>query len=324
MEANQSQIAAIGAHIDRDAWLAERKTGIGGSEISAILGMHPYSTPLQIWERKMGFAEEQVETAAMRRGTILEPIAADLYAEQTGRAIRRQPMRRDKDNPHRLVTIDRQILACDERGTGVLEIKVPGFFAFEKIRDYGVPEYQVMQLQWAMGILGYQWGSYAAFHADGFELITFDIDFDPELFALMADGCDRWWQRHIVEGLRPGGEEEDETPVITVPEVRGRVVVRGDEEWQEAAQMLVEAKEMLDQAKEVYEQAESHIKHLIGEENEICEGGGYRASWAWCAGRKAFDKKLLQKAHPEINLSAFEKEGNAYRRFSIKPIAADQ
>lgn len=38
----------------REEWLAERKTFIGGSEASAILGLNPYKSNIEVWQEKTG------------------------------------------------------------------------------------------------------------------------------------------------------------------------------------------------------------------------------------------------------------------------------
>ncbi len=50
----------------------ERRTGIGASEIAAVVGLSPFDTPLTIYERKVGCAPEVEETIDMERGTFLE------------------------------------------------------------------------------------------------------------------------------------------------------------------------------------------------------------------------------------------------------------
>lgn len=37
----------------REEWLEERKTGIGGSDASAIVGLNPYSDNIKLWESKL-------------------------------------------------------------------------------------------------------------------------------------------------------------------------------------------------------------------------------------------------------------------------------
>ncbi|SMC38232.1 YqaJ viral recombinase family protein [Papillibacter cinnamivorans] len=40
-------------------WLVARKTGIGGSDAAAIVGMNPYKTNVQLWEEKTGLREPE-------------------------------------------------------------------------------------------------------------------------------------------------------------------------------------------------------------------------------------------------------------------------
>lgn len=39
---------------DREAWLQARAGRIGGSDASAILGMNPYRTNIELWQIKTG------------------------------------------------------------------------------------------------------------------------------------------------------------------------------------------------------------------------------------------------------------------------------
>lgn len=39
---------------NRDEWLKNRMHGIGGSEVSAVIGCNPYLTNVELWERKTG------------------------------------------------------------------------------------------------------------------------------------------------------------------------------------------------------------------------------------------------------------------------------
>ena len=58
---------------ERTAWLNERRKGIGGSDVAAIIGLSPWTTPLDIYEQKLGIALPSEETEAMYWGTALEP-----------------------------------------------------------------------------------------------------------------------------------------------------------------------------------------------------------------------------------------------------------
>ena len=69
-----------------EEWLKARKTGIGGSDIAAILGLSPYRTPVDVWAEKTGRATAQDETLQMRFGRYAEEFVAREYTAKTGNA----------------------------------------------------------------------------------------------------------------------------------------------------------------------------------------------------------------------------------------------
>lgn len=64
-------------------WLEFRKGKIGASDAPKIYGSY-FSTPLELWERKIGLAPEQEETYPMRRGKALEDEARKSFEEAIG------------------------------------------------------------------------------------------------------------------------------------------------------------------------------------------------------------------------------------------------
>jgi putative phage-type endonuclease len=68
----------------RDEWLKNRKNGIGGSEISAVIGQNPYMTNIELWELKTGRKqpEDISEKPYIKYGTQAE-MKAKAEAEAT-------------------------------------------------------------------------------------------------------------------------------------------------------------------------------------------------------------------------------------------------
>ncbi len=66
-----------------DEWHAHRQTMRNASEAAAVLGISPWVTPYRLWLLKTGRATQEV-SAAMQRGTQLEPAARAAYELQTG------------------------------------------------------------------------------------------------------------------------------------------------------------------------------------------------------------------------------------------------
>ncbi len=66
----------------REEWLAARRNYIGGSDASAVLGMNPYKTNIQLWEEKVGMAvpEDISEKPYVIYGHQAEPLLRELFA----------------------------------------------------------------------------------------------------------------------------------------------------------------------------------------------------------------------------------------------------
>ena len=60
----------MNAVAERAAWLAERRSGIGGSDIAAILGLSPWKTAVDVWLDKTGQREDDTvgDAEAVRWG----------------------------------------------------------------------------------------------------------------------------------------------------------------------------------------------------------------------------------------------------------------
>jgi len=114
-------------------WHALRRQGIGGSDVSVILGLNPWKSPLALWQEKTGRSEPDTSSPseAAKWGTTLEPIVARelatrLHALDPELIVTRSPgqlVHRDRDwqrcNPDGLVRRGRKRVA-------LIEIKTVG------------------------------------------------------------------------------------------------------------------------------------------------------------------------------------------------------
>ena len=75
--------------LTREEWLAYRRTGIGGSDAAAVIGLNPYRSTIELYADKMGMMPEKEDNEAMRLGRDLEQYVADRFCEETGKKVRR-------------------------------------------------------------------------------------------------------------------------------------------------------------------------------------------------------------------------------------------
>lgn len=73
---------------DRTAWLADRRNGLGASDMPAVLGEDAYRSPLQVYMDKRGelpVSDEMAEAAEL--GLDLEPYLIAIYAKRYNRTV---------------------------------------------------------------------------------------------------------------------------------------------------------------------------------------------------------------------------------------------
>ena len=81
---------------NRAVWLQERRTGIGGSDVPAILGISPYGSPYSVWADKLGLLPERECSEAMRQGADLEAYVSRRFCEETGLKAHRKNQRKER------------------------------------------------------------------------------------------------------------------------------------------------------------------------------------------------------------------------------------
>lgn len=143
----------------REAWLKNRMKGLGGSEISAVVGCNPYMTNLELWEIKTGRRqpEDISEKPYVIYGTQAEMHLRGLFRldfpEYTVEYIDNNSFRNDRF-PWAQASLDGWLTDQDGR-KGILEIKTSEVLSSmhkEKWRD-GIPQNYYCQTLLYMAVL---------------------------------------------------------------------------------------------------------------------------------------------------------------------------
>ena len=142
----------------REVWLQERKSGIGGSDAPAVLGVSSFKTQLELFNEKLGLADATQQTERMEWGLRLEGAIVEAYAEKTGRAVvKREPytITRSSKHPFMFATLDAEV-EDPKLGRGTLQAKCS-----EYDWDEETPTEYLVQIQHEMEVGGFNWGSLA-------------------------------------------------------------------------------------------------------------------------------------------------------------------
>jgi putative phage-type endonuclease len=200
----------------RDAWLDERRKGVGASEVAAILGVDPRRGPLAVYADKVAGKLGEPEEAWLAFGREVEGAIARGYARKTGRplhvldpyAIVRHPRL-----PVLGATLDAETEGSEQcpapgQGRGVLEAKAVGFHKRDEWGLATAPLPFVVQVQAQMACRGVTWGTLAALM--GGIAIADPVDMVPsaDFVEVMLLKVERFWW-HVTNQVPPA---PDPTP----------------------------------------------------------------------------------------------------------------
>jgi putative phage-type endonuclease len=194
------------ADADRADWLTARRSGIGSSDVPAILGLVEKKPPIKVYYDKIGADVDDAGEAAFW-GTVHEEPVARVWAMRNRSVIRRVGLVAHQDHPHWMTTLDRRVTECplseDTKTPCALEVKTRSAFKSAQWHA-GAPDDVTAQVLWQIAVNGYDHMHYAVliggneYHqgvirADQYEDITADI----------TTAVDKFWHEHVQARVEP-------------------------------------------------------------------------------------------------------------------------
>ncbi|MFF5655280.1 YqaJ viral recombinase family nuclease [[Kitasatospora] papulosa] len=193
------------ADAPEEAWHEARRSGIGGSDVAAILGLDKYRGPRHVFEAKHGRHLEM--DAALSEyaeiGQDIEQFVSYLFTKRSGiPAVPTPGTLVHVENEWMRANIDRYALDA-ESGAVVapVELKNRSEYQLDEWED-GVPDGPALQAHWYMAVGGWSYAWVAAL-VGGNKLRYHRIERDDEMTETLVDVCGSWFQRHVVEGFPP-------------------------------------------------------------------------------------------------------------------------
>lgn len=178
-------------------WLEERRTGIGGSDAAAVLGLDPYKTALEVYLEKRGEiqAPDLSTNRAVQWGTRLEAVVADYYADVMGITLM-QPATILRHPDHEFVVGNLDRFSPERRL--VLECKTAGLaFNLEGWGESGtdlVPERYLLQCMHYLLVTGYDRADIAVL-IGGQDFRIYHVARDEEMIESMLPRYCEFWER---------------------------------------------------------------------------------------------------------------------------------
>jgi putative phage-type endonuclease len=254
-------------------------------------------------------------TAPVYWGTLLEPIVAASYTQQTGRRVRKvNAVLQHPDRPWMLANIDREVIGASD--VQILECKTAGEFGARHWRD-GVPEYVQLQVQHQLAVTGKRAADVAVLLC-GQQLKVHRIERDDELIAKLMLLQERFWH-YVTTDTPPPADGSDSAAAALqylYPRDSGeRLDFSQDSQMAALFTDLQEARFQVDKYKQLEEQYKQKIQQAMGNASHATFDTG-SVSWKRSKDSTALDTKRLLADSPEL-LAQYSLTRAGSRRFLI-------
>lgn len=307
--------------IERTDWLEVRKQGIGGSDAAAAVGLSPYKSPLELWMEKTGRdadlprPDPQDTTEPVYWGTMLEPIVAASYTQQTGNKVRKvNAVLQHPSVPFMLANLDREIVGSPL--VQILECKTAGEFGAKLWKD-GVPEYVQLQVQHQLAVTGKQ-AAHVAVLLCGQKLEVHLVKRDDELISRLIALEAKFWQ-YVTSDTPPpadGSESADRALRLLYPGNSSTVDFSDDRNLSATFADLVNLRADIKAREAQAEKLKQAIQQAMGDASEARFETG-RVLFRRSQDSTTINTDLLLLNHPKLAVEyAITKPGT--RRFLIR------
>lgn len=282
--------------VDRMRWLAARRTGLGGSDASTLVGLNKYESRVELWEDKSGhlpLVDEQSEEAEM--GSLLEPVVRERFARVHDLEVRLVGMLRSTRWPWMLTNPDG--LCSDGLG---YEGKTCSIFLAHQWDDGQVADHAELQAQWCMAVTGlpaWHMACLIAGQRNVYRVVERDNDLIGDLIHIGHD----LWHNHVLTG-RPPAVDGSEACTSFLKHHYPNVLLDQAVEIEAADRdELLLAKEKTAQAekdaKHDHDEVKNRVRRLIGDRLRLECDGETVATWAHI---DKLDTKRFQAGEPEL------------------------
>jgi predicted phage-related endonuclease len=294
---------------ERQAWLTERKKGLGGTDIACIMmacadesekiGSFENST-FKLWSEKTGlFNTDDHDDSVLMRGRVMEKYVCEFYELHLGEGCKlwEEGLTWNPTRPRIFGTPDR-----------LVEHNGVRFGMDAKTRRYrrgwgdsgttDVPLDVEIQMRVYMEIFDAPyWDIATLFSLDDFRV--YRLERDKELGGSILDAAEEWWEKYVESEVPPSVDSTSAcTKVLSQlnPRVKDEPLRTATVAEKDLYEKILHVKEELKLNDNKKRELENILRAKIGDSPGI-EGV---ATWKLGKPRKVFDKNSFREAEPEM------------------------
>lgn len=242
---------------NRKEWLSIKENAIGGSEITAALGLNEYFSPYELWLHKTKQKEFKEPNMWMRRGNLNEYVLATLWEEDSGNRILKNSVKDvlyvHPEYPFILCTPDRRFYHKNG-GKRTLEIKSTYMRVDEPLKMW------IIQIQWEMMLTGDKYGEILWEYLDPRIVYkSMEVEANYELQEKLLNFAIEWWETHIANMEEPPLINSTDVS-LKFPEADEDKIIIGTDKIAEKYTVMVDLQQDIKQKTDTLESMKEEIK----------------------------------------------------------------
>ncbi len=181
----------------------DRKTYVGSTDVSAIIGISKYKNALQVFQQKLGL-EQNKQNNAMKMGLLLEPIVLQLAEEHFKVKIKKTQIHYKHPRYDFLGGTADAITECG----ALIEAKTSRHG--QGFTEDAIPDEYLIQIQWLMGLAAVE-KCYVYALIGGQEFKSYTFYFNKPLYERLVLNCVHFWRNNIEQMKPPIVEKKVDT-----------------------------------------------------------------------------------------------------------------
>ncbi len=293
----------------REQFLLDRKTGIGGSDIAAIIGLSPFKTALDIYNEKIGeyFPEDN---NVLKRGRRAEKYILEEYSERNGEVLEIDlPMFKSSEYPFLIGNIDAKV----ENQNVIVEAKSSRF----NITSWQgrIPDYYLVQIAHYANICDADRVDLAVLF-NNWEYGCFSYYRDEGLESKIKTAAIDFWQNNVLKQIPPAFQNVQDVIKAYPYSVEDKEVIADNGIISE----IMELTSITNKIKELHQKEEIlklKVMEYMKDAEKLNINDNFLVSWKKTV-QNRLDIKVLKSEHPEIYNAYLKKIESRPLKFIIR------
>lgn len=297
--------------INDEPWKELRRTGIGGSDAGAVVGLNPYDSPYTIYHEKLGLVTGFEGNDKTRLGNDLEEYVAKRFEEKTGKRVRRlNAVLRSVEFPYMIADVDRMVVGEDAG----LECKTTTNFDGYKFEEGEYPAYWACQCYHYMAVTNAGRWYLCVLDLSSGKVSVITISRDESEITALREMEGKFWRENVEKKVCPepnGSDKCDEVIAEKYPMADMEEPALDLMGYSRELARLASLKEQIKPLEDEKKALEQTLKEALGTA-PMGEYGLYKVSYKNSVSTR-LDTAKLKAEQPQI-YEAYAKESTS-RRF---------